>query len=95
MVILESNHQPQTHKTPENMKKVVTKYIPATDTRGSRIMAKSGLKTASIPYPHELSGEECHKAAAVALCNRHGWPVDIQPTDIPRRSGYVFFVSNQ
>lgn len=77
------------------MKKIITKYIPATDTRGSRIMAKSGLKTASIPYPHELSGEECHKAAAVALCTRHGWPLEIQSTDIPRRSGYVFTVDNQ
>jgi hypothetical protein len=54
-----------------------TKYIPATDTTGSRIKATFGGKTKSIPYPYELSGEEVHKKAAWAWVEKHmtrqGW----------------------
>lgn len=56
------------------MKAITTKYHPATDTHGSRISARdSDGNWTFIPYPHELSGEECHRAAAVALCDKMGW----------------------
>lgn len=56
------------------MKAIVTKYIPATNTRGSRIAAsdEDGNRI-SIPYPHELSGEAVHRQAAEALCAKMGW----------------------
>ena len=43
---------------------ITTKYMPATNTRGSRIKATMSYgKSASIPYPFELNGRECHDAA--------------------------------
>jgi hypothetical protein len=54
-----------------------TKYIPATDTTGSRIKATFGGKTKSISYPYELSGGEVHRKAAQAWIEHHmsrnGW----------------------
>ena len=61
---------------------ILTKYHGPTNTRGSRISARRGDSypgdghpegRISIPYPHELSGEDCHRAAADALCARFGW----------------------
>jgi hypothetical protein len=73
------------------MKAIITKYLPATNTRGSRIKAMAeGVKSLSIPYPHELSGEEVFKAAAVALCKRQGWPESLAAGGLPDQSGYAF-----
>lgn len=54
-----------------------TKYIGPTNTRGSRIKAytagygsNKGFE-ATIPYPHELSGEQVHFAAVKALVAKH------------------------
>jgi hypothetical protein len=56
------------------MKAIVTKYRGPTDTRGARIIAsdEDGNRV-SIPYPHELSGEDVHRKAAVALCDKMRW----------------------
>jgi hypothetical protein len=56
------------------MKAIITKYHGATNTRGSRISAsdEDGNRV-SIPYPHELSGEDVHIAAANALCDKMKW----------------------
>jgi hypothetical protein len=61
-----------------------TKYIGPTDTRGSRIKAYTcggmGLPgfAATIPYPHELSGELCHFEAVKALVkkNKLNWNLE-------------------
>ncbi len=54
------------------MKAIETKYIPASNTRGSRIKAYAeGVKPLTISYPHEA--RNAHAVAAVALCKRMGW----------------------
>lgn len=56
------------------MKAITTKYHGPTNTRGSRISASdSDGNRASIPYPRELSGDDCHALAAAALCKKMGW----------------------
>ena len=54
-----------------------TKYIPATDTKGAKILAYGMGKQKSIPYPYELSGEAVHIKAAKAWVDWHmtrqGW----------------------
>ena len=56
------------------MKAIETRYMPCTNTRGSRIKAMAeGGNAITIPYPHELSGAAAHAAAAVALCKKMGW----------------------
>lgn len=56
------------------MKAITTKYYPATNTRGSRISAsdEDGNRV-SLPYPHELSGDDVHIFAADALCKKMNW----------------------
>ena len=55
------------------MQAIHTKYLPATNTRGSRIKATAGAGSVTIPYPHELSGQAVHRAAAEALCVKLNW----------------------
>jgi hypothetical protein len=75
---------------------IQTKYIGATNTRGSRIKAwtpKMGnvTRSVSIPYPHQLSHELVHFEAVKALVQKFKMEVDITNmryggTD----DGYVF-----
>jgi hypothetical protein len=56
------------------MKAITCKYFGPTNTKGSRIWAQAeGVKSLSIPYPHELSGDDVYAAAALALARRQGW----------------------
>jgi hypothetical protein len=53
---------------------IETKYIPATNTKGSRIKAftSSGLSF-TIPYPYGLSDEKAHFAAVKAMVAAKGY----------------------
>lgn len=50
---------------------IETKYISATNTRGSRIKATCAGMTASVPYDHSLSEVQAHFAAVAALKEKH------------------------
>jgi len=52
------------------MQSIQTKFLSVTDTRGSCIKAKCARGSIVIPYPHELTGEETHRAAVLALVAR-------------------------
>jgi len=52
------------------MQSIQTKYLSATDTRGSRIKAKCARGSIVIPFPHDLSGDDIHRAAVLALATR-------------------------
>ena len=53
---------------------ISTKYIGATNSRGSRIAAvtASGIKL-TINYPYDLSGVDCHALAAEKLARKLEW----------------------
>jgi len=76
------------------MKAIQTKYLPCTNSRGSRIkaIAEGGDKphTITIPYPHELSGMDCHAAAAVALCQKMNWGGTLIGGGLPDTYVFVF-----
>lgn len=56
------------------MTTIITKYLPATNFKPSRIKADAGMKrTITISYPHGLSGEAVHLEAAKALCKKMDW----------------------
>jgi hypothetical protein len=55
------------------MQAIITKYLPATNTKGSRIKATCGAGSTTISYPHELSGQAVHRAAAEALIVKLRW----------------------
>lgn len=50
------------------MQAIETKYLGPTNARGSRIKATCDRGSITIPYPHELSGDECHREAVRVLC---------------------------
>lgn len=49
------------------MQAILTKYLCATNTRGSRIKASCERGSVTISYPDELSGDAVHIAAKDAL----------------------------
>ena len=57
------------------MQAIQTKFLPATNTRGSRIKATCAAGSITIGYPHELSGQAVHRAAAEALAAKLGWTI--------------------
>ncbi|MFA6063991.1 MAG: hypothetical protein WC736_15490 [Gallionella sp.] len=71
------------------MKAIVTKYHGPTNTRGARITASDeDGNRATISYPYELSGEEVHRKAAVALCDKMNWKGRLVGGSV--KNGYVF-----
>ena len=52
---------------------ITTRYCGPTDSRGSRIVASCDGKRATVPYDSALEGEENHRQAVIALCDRLGW----------------------
>jgi len=48
---------------------IISKYYGPTDSRGSRIIVKTQRSRKSYHYPHELSGEDCHKWAVERYLN--------------------------
>jgi len=76
------------------MKAILTKYIPCSNTRGSRIKAYDCDKNSvTIPYPHELSGEDVYRLAAVRLCQKMGWDTDLIGGGLA--NGYAFCFKKQ
>jgi hypothetical protein len=55
------------------MQAIQTKYMGPTNTKGSRIKATCAAGSVTIDYPHELTGMDCHAAAAKALVYKMGW----------------------
>ena len=49
------------------MQTITTTYKGPTNTKGSRVLAKSWLKNKSVAWDHALNTEDNHRAAAQAL----------------------------
>ena len=52
------------------MQSIITKYLPATNNRPSRIKAICDRGSITIPYPHDLSGDAVHIAAVSELVHK-------------------------
>jgi hypothetical protein len=53
------------------MQAIITKYLPATDLRGSRVKATCERGSVTIGYPYERGpGEDAHRAACEALVEK-------------------------
>jgi len=55
------------------MQAIHVKYLPATNTKESRIKAKCAAGSLTIGYPHELSGQAVYRKAAEALAAKMNW----------------------
>lgn len=74
------------------MQAIVTKYLPATNTRGSRIKAYTHDVSITVRWDHELSNDvDNYRQAAMALVAKYGWPADNWISGgAPDGYGYVF-----
>lgn len=75
------------------MQAIQTKFIPASNTRGSRIKAWCEAGSLTIGYPHEHNEENAHLEAANALKVKLGWTApfygDLVQSCLPDNKGYA------
>ena len=70
---------------------IKTKYLSATNTRGSRIKAEANGFSVTIPYDYALNHEAVHYKAVQALVAKHGLLWDISNMGYGSdNSGYYF-----
>ena len=55
------------------MQAITTKFIPATDTKGSRVKATAQTGSVTLGWDHSLNPADNHKAAAMALVDKFSW----------------------
>ena len=73
------------------MQSIATKYIPATNYRGSQIKAitSSGLSK-TVSWDDALNVEQNHDNAAVALCHKLKWYGKLVSGSGPKDTGNVY-----
>ncbi len=69
---------------------ITTKYIPASNTKGSRIKASAYAGSIFFDYAHELNAEENHAEAAQKLARKMGWNGRWFGGGLPDDAGYCF-----
>lgn len=52
------------------MQAIITKYLPATNTKPSRIKATCARGSITRSYPHDFSGDSCHAFVANLLVEK-------------------------
>lgn len=73
------------------MKAIVTKYLPATNYRPSRIKASDcDGNSVTIPYDSASTDGAAFAKAAVALCHKMGWTYGGKLISGGMSNGYVF-----
>lgn len=69
---------------------IETKYVKATNTRGSRIKATAWGGSITIGYDYALDTDGAHKAAADALIAKMGWSGTFAQGGNVKGDGYYF-----
>jgi hypothetical protein len=64
------NHPDSRFNKSNPMQSIQTKYLSATESKGSRIKAKCARGSIVIPLDYGLSGDDIHRAAVMALVIR-------------------------
>jgi hypothetical protein len=52
---------------------IITNYVAPTHMKGARICARAWGGKITIPRDYDLTVDQNHFAAAMALCNKLGW----------------------
>jgi hypothetical protein len=69
---------------------IETKYLRATNYRGSRIKATALAGSVTMPYDNALNAEDNHRAAALLLQTKYGWQGTFAQGGNAKGNGYVF-----
>ena len=73
---------------------IVTKYIPASNTKGSRVKARAAAGSVTLSWDDSLNTEANHARAAEALACKQGWPGQWFMGGLPDDRGYCFVSSD-
>lgn len=68
------------------MQAIVTKWMPPTDTRGSRIKVWCDAKALVVPWDHEYGAQVNHQNAIAKLLRAQGWGGQWVTGAAPKRS---------
>jgi hypothetical protein len=68
---------------------IVTKYLPATNVRGSRVKATAEAGSVTLSWDDALNADGNHKRAAEVLADKFGWGGTWVGGSAPG-AGYVF-----
>ena len=69
---------------------IETKYLPATNNRGSRIKAMAWAGSVTVPYDYALDADGNHKAAADALIAKYNWQGTFAQGGNAKGNGFYF-----
>lgn len=72
---------------------IITKYLPASNIKGSRIKASAAAGSITLHLDNALNAEANHAKAAEALANKFGWRGAWHIGGMPNDSGYCFVCS--
>lgn len=87
---------PITWERVETMQSILTKYLPATNFKGSRIKAwtSGGAKAIIRSYDHALNGDDNHLTVARELANIMGWHGRYIEGSLGDRAGNVYVLED-
>lgn len=73
------------------MKSIITKYLPATNTKGARIKASvSDFKAVTLPWDFSRDTKANHERAALEICRVNDLKKDEMSPVIDGNTGYSF-----
>lgn len=75
------------------MQAIVTRYLPAVGSKGSRIKASSAAGQITVPFDHSLNSETRHAQAAIALCKKLNWSGEMVSGEMPNGDTCHVFVN--
>ncbi|MFY7925526.1 MAG: hypothetical protein ACOVN5_06925 [Aquidulcibacter sp.] len=69
---------------------IITKYLGATNSRGSRVKASAPAGSITVPWDYGANADEMHVRAARALIDKLGWDGTWAAGGNADHSGFVF-----
>lgn len=69
---------------------ITTRYVGASNVKGSRIIAKAAAGRVIVSYNDSLNSENAHAEAAAKLAAKFGWKGKYYIGGMPDDRGYVF-----
>ena len=76
------------------MKAIQVKYLPATNTKPSRLKAMAeGVQSITRTYNGDWASEMPHHEIAVELCRTYGWSTDLCEGGLPNGDHVFCFKS--
>lgn len=81
--------------SPHPVQAIITRYLPPTNFKGSRIKATAAAGSLTLHLDHALNIEDNHARAAKALADKFNWRGGWFMGGMPDDSGYCFVCTDE